>query len=52
MSKLCGCAWLQEWDAEFFDEEEDTLQEEFGAALDESVQQRIDAGLSDAEVCS
>ncbi len=42
---------MQEWDAEFFDEEDDSLQEEFGAALDESIAQRLsEAGLDDTEV--
>lgn len=43
---------LQEWDAEFLDEEDESLQEEFGAALDESIAQRLsEAGLDDTEVC-
>ena len=42
--------WEQDWDAEFVDEEEDTLAEEFGSALDETIRDRLArAGLDSAE---
>ena len=45
---MCG---EQDWDAEFADVEEDTLAEEFGSALDETIRDRLArAGLDSAEV--